>query len=391
MCGLLAAALALPLSGCGASSNVLGLLTPPEHKESFDNLFDVARAAYDRGDLSTALKDAGEAYGFDPDSEKVAVLYGFVNLALAGGDPFTLARALQKQSEKVQSQPTALDEAGGTTSILTTLKQVLALTPDELALMGTMDTSDPALPVLVPGCVEDVRPRVPRLTYLYTAIRVICPFVDEDVRVPGDIHQSCYSTKAVRHQQATAHFLWAFANLTEALAFNGVLTYSTVDPTGQKSNLELRVEKARALDMSTGVAPLLQAMQSVQTTLAAVMPVDGKCSESAPTTQFEAMLADMLAVSAAFQKIPGVPQTLTTQIEATMARIEAMQGDAQAQAFKGDLTKNMAKGLAEKLDSLAQDQSHPLDADEKAQICSAYAQVAAGSGQTSALCDAPPS
>src|SRR4051812_30508876 len=80
-------ALTLPLTACSAESNVLGLVTPTTDRESYEALLTSARAAYDRGDLAKALALSAKAYLLNQKSERAAVLFGFVNLALAGADP----------------------------------------------------------------------------------------------------------------------------------------------------------------------------------------------------------------------------------------------------------------------------------------------------------------
>ena len=120
------------------------------------------------------------------------------------------------------------------------------------------------------------------------------------------------------------------------------------------------------------------------------MPSGGACSESAPTTQLRATLNDLLAVDQGFALIPGMPKKITSSLQKAMTRIKGATtssgGDnraAQAQALKGDFTKKMAKGIAEKIDGLG-DKVTPA---QKAAVCGAYSSVAAGSDQASTLCD----
>ncbi len=373
------------LSGCSAETNILGKTTPPEHLETFENLLDLARAAYDRNDLPKALKYAKKAHDLNEDSEEASLLFGFVNLSLAGGDPFSLAKGLTADAKEKDA---AGGGEGGTAGTLTSLKTVLAIRDDELLLMAQKDESDPDLPILVPGCVEDARGVAERLQYLNDAILATCRFIDESAKITDDYRQKCESYAGPHDQPHKAHFLWAFAHLTEALAFNAILTYSTADPTGKQSNLELRAAKIQTIDAAQDLTVFVEAVQSLNKTLRAVLPAGGACSDAAPTTQLRATLNDLLAVDQAFALIPGMPKKITSSLQKAMSRVKgatsASGGDnraAQAQALKGDFTKKMAKGIAEKIDGL-----ETVTPDQKVAVCAAYDAVAAGSEQTSTLC-----
>ena len=186
----------LGLCGCGAKSNVLGLTTPREHKETFEVLLDRARVSYDHKDLAAALKYSKKAYEIDPNSEDAAILYGFVNLSLAGGDPFSLAEGLTARQAS---------EGGGTSDTLSALKTVIGLSDADLVLMSTRDESDPELPVLVPACAEDARRAVKKLHYINSAVNAVCRFIDDDVRVGTDYRQNCRSYSGPRRQRHRGH------------------------------------------------------------------------------------------------------------------------------------------------------------------------------------------
>lgn len=390
---LLILPLLLVLVSCSAETNILGKTTPAEHLATFENLLDLAQAAYDRNDLKMALRYSEQAYKLNEDSEDAALLYGFVNLSLAGGDPFSLAKGLTadakaKNEADQAADPAAPEQPSGTAGTLASLKSVLAIKDEELLQMSSKDETDPALPILIPGCVEDARATVARLKYLKSAVLAVCRFVDDSAKVSDDYLQQCEPYDGPHEQRHKAHFLWAFAHLTEALAFNSILTYATTDQAGSQTNLELRAQKIQAIDASKDLQPLLAAITSLDKTLKAVMPAGGACSEAAPTTQLRATLNDMLAVDAAFSLIPGMPKKITARVANAMNRIKGAtdaSGDsrgAQAQALKGDFSKRMAKGVADKIDRL----DTPLSASQKTAVCSAYSAVAAGSGETSTLC-----
>src|SRR5688572_1204471 len=118
--------IAATFTGCGADANVLGLITPAGHYDSFEALLSKARAAYDRNELDDALKFSEKAYFMNMESERASILYGLVNLSLAGGDPFALAKAMiLNNQKKAEDAPAALALAGDTTDTLGSLKSVL--------------------------------------------------------------------------------------------------------------------------------------------------------------------------------------------------------------------------------------------------------------------------
>jgi len=367
------------LTGCG-EYNLLRLTMPDEHRTSFDALLTSGRAAYDRGDMDEALRFSRKAYELDPRSEDAAILYGFVNLTLAGSDPFSLAKEL--------SSDKAAPAGGGAGDTLGGIKDALGLSDDERALLGKPDKTDPELPILIPSCAEDARRDVPTLAYLNTAILAVCPFVDTEARVGEDYRQTCEPFTGTRREQHRASFLWAFAHLTEALAFHAVLTYGT-NAEG-KSNLEARVAKIKTLE----VPALLTAVTTLETSLRTVMPTGGACSDAAPTTQFYATLNDMLAVDAAFARIPGVPDRITKSIRAAMARVRQVQQNAdpgsiknaQARALKGDFNGKIAGGLAAKIDEVAA--SGAADESQKATLCAAFDSISGGATARPAACPA---
>lgn len=393
--------LALTLSACGADSNLLALTIPDAHKQSFEALIDLGQAAYDRNDLQEALKLSKEAYRLDPYSERAAVLYGYINLSLAGGDPFSLASGMiaanKKKAEdkaKAEESTTALALADGKNSseTLTALKSILGISDEEMEIMSTMDTSDAELPVLIPKCVEDARHAAQRLVYIDEAINAVCRFTDVEARIPTDYRQDCRGVDYQRTKQNQVHFLWAFAHLTEALAFNSILTYATVDPERKKTNLELRVEKLKSIDATTpeGLSAFIASVNVVSLTLNAILPVSGACSDTAPTSQLRATLNDMLAVDAAFARMPGMPQKITGGISKAMAKIKGAEGQsagvtAQTKSMKGDFTKKLSGSLAEKIDALGADPTQPLSEDKKTALCTTFAEISTDPS-TSAVC-----
>jgi hypothetical protein len=399
---LLTSLLSLAL-GCGADSNILGLTVPDEHKDSFEYILTEARVAYDHGRLDEALELSTKAFQMVPDSERAALLFGFVNLSLAGGDPFKIARALAEDSSNRRSAKstgtatstsvetstsTATETSDSSSDALGPLRTVIGLRDDEVELIATLDVNDVELPIYIPSCVEDARIALKKLNYINNAIFAACRFVDVEARIDGDYRQQCEQFAGVRRQGARAHFLWAFAHLTEALAFQSVLMYGSSDGKAGSSNLEKRVEKIKAQSAAgaTGIQTFLASLTTLQRTLAAVMPTSGRCSQTAPTTQIRATLNDLLAVEAALSRLPGLSPDIGNSLKKALGRFKDVQGGldpgqakaAQTKALRQDLTKNMSKSLGEKIDGLAAENGGVLPPEQKETICGAYSQVAAG-------------
>lgn len=341
---------------------------------------------------------SNSAYELNPNSEDAALLYGFVQLNLAGADPFTMAKDLMQQSDsdgeeeqqtssgqtsEETSEGSSEQEEEGTSDTLGELKSAIGLSDKDLEKLGTLETTDPDLPVLIPSCAEKARADFEKLRRIHLAIRAICPFVNSAARVASDYRQQCASTKGPRKQTSQAHFLWAFAHLTEALAFNSALTYGS--DSGGKSNLEKRVEKVtdtKVTDASKLTA-FIATVTALEALITSILPIEPNCSPEYPTTQLVATLNDMLAVDAAFAAMPGLPSGVTGSITKSMEKIKELQTQSsgvssQTNALKGDLTKSMSKGLSEKIQSLETESGSELSASEKADVCAAYDSIASG-------------
>lgn len=372
------------LASCGSDSNILGFLTPEAHRNSFTAELAAARVAYDSNDLADAYKHSKNAFQLNSSSEEAAVLYGFVNLSMAGSDPFQLFRRLGDSENSESDGIGILLQSGGTSDTLSTLQSVVGITKEDVLSIGNLDEEDVDLPILIPLCAEEARLKLKKLEYLDAAINAVCPFVDPDLNNSAVRRQKCEPTIGVRSSKDKAHFLWAFTHLTEALAFNAVFKFGGVSTT--KSNLELRVEKLKSQDTATGASleSFIDNVKAVESTVNAVLPIGGVCSDKYPTTQLIATLNDLLAVSAAFDKMAGLPESFTKNLNDSIQKIKNIQGtEGQTKALKSDLSKKMAASLAEKIDSLG---GGALTAEKAEELCSAYGSISGGSTDRPDLC-----
>jgi hypothetical protein len=382
------------LMSCSASTNIMGILTPDQHKKTYENMMAIARATYDNGDFETALAASSQALKLIPGDEDASILYGYVNLALIGIDPFSLTKKLiEIQKDNQAGDTTSLLDGStkDTSDVLSSLQEILGIREGEIELLGTIDTTDPELPLLIPKCAEETREVVTTLSRVQEAIYAACPFVDDAVKVRSDARQLCKpSTQATGTQTAKAHFLWAFAHLTEALAFNAVLTWTTKPTTPAKTNLEQRVEKVRSgvIEDPSQLTTFIDSVVGLERTVSAIFPTSAQCSTEWPTSQLKAMLNDMLAVNLAFAKLPGVPTKITGSNTKAMAKIQGIQsstaGDSstkQTVALKSQFTKKLASALESKMNDLHSFQGDAIPEDQREELCRSWSSIA-GSGET---------
>ena len=386
--------LAITFLGCGGSSNTFRYLKTAADDQSFDYVLDKARAQFDAGHLHAALESSAEALRLNKKSEKAAVLFGFVNLALAGADPFRLAKALtqslsdpltsglrEKQvAEKISiASDMLLEQNQGDPLVL--LQSAIGLMPEEILQLGDLDQEVPELPLILPRCAENVRRDVARLRHLDFAIIAICPFIDAEAKVPLDYRQNCEATDSKKAKTDEAHFLWSFAHLAEALIFNAVLTYRGQKSPSSLTHLESRAQRVNGAN-SAGFEKLSESINSIRKITDRIMPIDDHCGPGTPTSQLKATLMDLMAVGRGFANLPHLPQKMINPLR------KGLSGFAQAEAslitMRGNLTKNISQEFSRKVDQLASEQV--LNDNERASICNQLGALAVGNQILPAAC-----
>lgn len=406
------------LFSCGKDSNIWCMLVTDSHKQQFHVLVNRARAAFDRGDYDEAVSLAENAWAIDPKNEDASIILGFSYLGKAGVAPFDLARALIASGEEAGSEDESTsggDSAGsededagadpesgeggsseaGTSGVLGSLSGVFNLSNSDVEKLGTLDTeTDPNLPLLIPYCAFEARGSLENLTVLNKAIAVICPYVSDSVRLEEDYRHVCEKTARTQRRKGQADFLWAFAHLSEALAFDKVINYKT--GTSSKTNLELRMEAIEASEVSDSPADLqtfVAEVESLKSAIDRIIPSDGVCESENPQTQFQGMLNDLVATVEAFKVISGIPKEMTEQLEQAMEGILSLRDKATSgpdvdtganDALKGDITGAISDSLSSKIDEVA-GTSDVSDA-ELEQLCQSYASISGGSEDIPEAC-----
>lgn len=389
----------LLLLGCAPESNVYTAMTPKDQWQAYDAQISLGQAYYDNGNFEKALFHAEKAYALN-DSEQSAVLLGYAYLANAGITPFTLVEKLNvagtessgEEEEEVDDSSQSQEDSGSDDS-LSLLNDIIGLSPDEFSLMGTVNYDIPELPIIEPSCAGKARSVVRKLELVNKAVSVICKFVDAQILLAEDRRHRCNSSEVGRQHRAESHFLWAFAHLIEALIFNSVLTYNTTGTS--KSNLELRVNEIQDIKIESpqDITELVNSIDNLANTVDAVLQVTGFCSEEFPQTQLLAMVNDLISVSFAFSRMPGIPEGMTDTINSSIEKIrvvkESSQGAAgtkeQAEAAKGDLTKSMSEVVGKALDQVKKSDLPSGQVDE---ICGSYDRISGSQakGKKPSLC-----
>lgn len=372
----------LPCGGCGDSSSEKSLftyLTPASQKNSFDSHLALAGIYFDQSEFQKALEHSLQAVKQNPLSEKAAVILGFSYLGVSGVSPLSLIQLL---SQKKTSSET--DKKTSSTDSLSSISAISLNQNEFAALAKSIDREDPALPVIIPKCADDARKAVEKLSFLNEAIKAICPFVHDQVKISTDARHVCFATKGLRTQTAHAHLLWAFTHLIEAMAFHSVITYKTTE--SQKTNLELRVDSIQK-DNVINVDQLpafIRKLDSLTALIDQVIPISGECSAAAPQTQLSALINDLLSAGSGFASIPGVPASLTQGINEIVKNLNQIQQSTssvgaekqKSQSLKKDFTKKMSEVIAAKINEIKPENITKEQADS---VCLSYKTISAGS------------
>lgn len=368
------------LNACGANPNLLVFTTPGAQKATFDQELAMARANYDASRLDEAQVHGEAAYKLNPYSELAAVTLAYIYLGQAGMTPFGLAKKLMAQG--LANKETG--KAQNSSEILSDLGDVVGLTEDEFTMLGTLNTDDPDLPVIVPLCAGEARSNVARLALVNKAIAIACPFVDPAVRIAGDLRHDCELKGTSGAHTKKANFLWAFAHLVEAIAFHAVMTYTTVGD-GTETNLEQRVNKINKIEIDNpaNLTTFIAAVASLNATITKVIPTDPICSEENPQSELDALVTDMISVNLAFSTLPGIPPAMTasiskavegiTNLKAKTKTVDANKG--QSNAAKGDITKKIAASIGDKI---AKADTSKITPAQTEQVCALYTQISGG-------------
>ncbi len=368
------AALSVALTACGTSTNFNQIFGRDE--TSGDSMVEQAKAAYDRGDFKESEKLATKLLDRNPDNEDAAIVLGYSYLSSGGIDPYNLARkliALNTADQKTAASPTALADAEPSTNsnandasgTLSQLGSLINLTDADFVELSDRkfsaednDTKEPKLfagdnQLFVPAKISDaLREKVAVLSSMNHAIKAVCRFVDESVKLtaadgdPRDSAADCAQTTGPRTSQAKAHFLWAFSHLTESLVYQSVLLYS-----GAKTGTSNFQVASSTLDVKTfsDFTEFTDDVSELKNATDAVFDTTNNDS------MLRGTLNDLTTVTLAFDAIHGLPDGIKNRIVKALKSINevgtALGGGAQnnAGALKGQMTEKLTKTVGTKV------------------------------------------
>ncbi len=396
--------LMVALTGCGGGLNFNKLVFGTDNeKDALDYILLDAQLKYDRGEFTEALTLAEKARAIKSDSEQVNILLGFIKLSLAGIDPLQVAIKLVDLSttSTSTSSTTSLADVTSTASSDTAgqmqkLSVLINLTSDDSKKLGAVDQSsvsywkdiDVIRPCTLdgtdPNCATSPRQAVPTLASVSEVIQLICPFVDSDIMIENyEISAGvagrhvCTATTQYRSHRAKSHLLWALGHLTEALALNTILLYST-DTSGKGTpNIQRRVDAMNAKTFSgSEVGTYLDLVGEVATLVDTVFDTN-------KNSMLTATLVDMKSFLAGASKA-GMPEDTVKSVSSAMTQLEKTAKDLgggasgdiakQTEALRGQMNNTVAKSVSEKLNKV----KDSLSDEQKSDACDSFDKLAAG-------------
>jgi hypothetical protein len=349
------------LMACSSEPNLYSPLVQKSEKETFDVLLSLAEVAFDNGQADKVIEYGEKAIALDPLSEKTAMLLGFSYLGKGG---LSIDRALDSIKNP--------SEEGGQ---IGQFKNMIPLDPEDYSYLGTKKEDDPALPLVVPYCADRAREGLGKLFWIQKTIRLVCPFIHEDLHQKNDGRHRCATINSTQNYESQHHLIWILAHLSESLIFHSVLTYGT----SKQTNFELRVEKLKQLDLKDPnmIPVFLDSMNAVNETMDAIFPQGLICSTTMPDSQFIAMVKDLNTVSATLLFMTGLPSSMTEKLKKALESLDEVSDkaeeveklQAQAAKMKADATEKLVTKISEKLKEM---NKTTVTAEQKNKLCTAY-------------------
>ncbi|MBQ47881.1 MAG: hypothetical protein CMP10_10530 [Zetaproteobacteria bacterium] len=374
------------IASCSSETNLFRYISIHDQKQGADLLISEAEHLYDKGKYQDALTLADQAKDYDPTSEKVAVVLGYIHLSLAGLDTFAMAKNASSGSSLTLADNTGLDGMASLIGLTEADYEAITLPNNEVTVgadtVKGAPTTGPFVdyPVLLPKTAPEARLSAAKSVYhAALAVKAICPFVDEIVKVletgvedPRHTVDVCEPIEGTKFLKAKSHYLWSLAHLTEAIVFNKVVLYN---PSGEGTNL---VRRSDALANVTGIADYINGMKELSTAVDVILPTEATATKNSMLT---ALFNDMEAATRGFSSIPGIPPSLTKSITDSMADINAQKAklgganDASTNAggMKGQLTKGLSTSLQAQI--TARNAASPMSAAEKTEVCDSYSSI----------------
>jgi hypothetical protein len=371
-----------PFFSCG-NENIYGHVYSEEDRFAFDPALDSASALYDSGDYIQAAAYARAAYLQNPKSERAVDILAHSLIGQVGLDPIALTQGLMGKKQDADSE--ASSSANTADPSLSFLQEAIGIEESMLLEMGTLDSSDPDYPLLLPNCAEEIRDGVEKAMLIDEAIFVLCPFVDSSTRSSLDYRHTCDSLELEgRSRQAKLHFVWGLSHLAESVLFQALMQYSPGASEGQTdSNLANRAKRLEAMETQTPaqVEAAILYMEQLNEALAAIFPARSRCEQSTMAGSY----VDLTSAAAAFGAISGLPKKILQPVEKAVAKLDAYSQSAESAGDAAQKSSSVRAAAKEKLKSslsakVAQMKEEGVASGEQMeQLCSLYSSI---SGET---------
>ncbi|MGE0171751.1 MAG: hypothetical protein AB7T49_03165 [Oligoflexales bacterium] len=381
--------LGLVLARCSSGSNFNQIFVAQGQKDSFDYLMEKAQMSYDQGEFNDALGFANKAYKINPKSESTSVLLGYIYLSIAGIDTFQLATNLMESNEEKTS---LAEEKKDAPDALTKLAGIIGVSEDDIAkltkdeLDGVSGTSEIAIfdgmDVVFPiSAVEAREGDVPALAQLARSIEMVCPWVNDDVKVtvendkstddPRHVDTYCEATTTSRYLSSKAHYLWSLSHLSEAIVFNTVIS-------NNMPNLLKRAEAMSSKDDLDDPGEYIAAVVDLANVTNALLPTD---AEAAAESMLTGLFNDLEAVTMGFAALPGMPAKMTKPVSDALEKLKAQaekiqeSGNANTDPNAGALRDQLTKKFAAKVKEQLEEREDEFTEDQKKDACEAYGKI----------------
>ena len=369
-------------TGCGGL-NSNGLFVSKKEKDATDTQLDEAQYLYDLGEYEKGRDIADKVYQNNPNSEKAATLLAYIHLGLAGIDIFDLAENLidlssSKSTGSTSGQATSSNKSA--TDTLNELAAIIGMSNEEFlgltqggAPLATQVSSFESIPVYQPKTAAEARALGSGVvSNINKAISYICPFVNESAKVATEARDQCTrTTNETLTSNAKVHFIWSFAHLTEAVAFNTVVLYKTA---GSEPNLMRRAEELNSLQGNIGT--YATAAVELASNVEKLFPVADNGS------MLTAIFNDFEATINGFDAIAGLPDKMKSQIEKSFNSLKEQReklsnstssAEKSNTALKQLFTKQAKSKMETQIKTLSENGT--LKGEDKTKICDAYKQI----------------
>jgi hypothetical protein len=371
-------------------SNELSFYEPflyPYEEEKLSVLLETAQHHYDRGDFEKARAAIDKAERIAPQSEDIALLYGYIHLGLANVDTFALTKAMITKGDSAASLE---GTSGGADAFLSSMSgRLVKATPSEIQNLGVIINDDnysqfQQYPLYTPKNVTEIQDAdLKALADLAKIIKKSCAFISLSLLDDNDArHLACKQRHvfASTKNKVLFQILWAFAHMAESLHYYKMIQYK--DDSSELPHLQLRMNAIQSASL-----PLTQYVSHVSELASNVDAIFDSSSDS----MFSATLRGLQIAARTLNDIANLPKQLKNSINKAIDSIDALKdsvsgGDdnlKEGNAFKNQLNKAISRELGSKITELAESDPDGFAAN-KDELCASYQQL---SGLSEALAE----